>query len=170
MYPVGDGVRVCDAIRRTGDVPLIVVSAQSESATVIAALDAGADDYVTLPCNPHELRARAVAVLHRAARASPRSRPVLALGDGTLDLAARQVRLGGREVALRPREFALLVALARQAGAAVSRTWLLTEVWGFAGDANSRTVDMHVRTLRGRLAHAPLHIETVRGVGYRLVV
>ncbi len=169
MLPGMDGLEACRTIRRTSDVPIIMLTARSEDVDKIVGLEVGADDYVTKPFNPRELVARVKAVLRRYEAAASPERQVLMVGDVTIDLDRREVRIGDEFVEVRAKEFALLVALARRPGVVVPRDRLLNDVWGYEYSVDTRTVDVHISTLRDRLVRASARIETVWGVGYKLV-
>jgi two-component system, OmpR family, alkaline phosphatase synthesis response regulator PhoP len=169
MLPGMDGLEACRTIRRTSDVPIIMLTARSEDVDKIVGLEVGADDYVTKPFNPRELVARVKAVLRRYEAAASVERQVLTVGDLTVDLDRREVRVGDEFVEVRAKEFALLVALARRPGVVVPRDRLLNDVWGYEYSVDTRTVDVHISTLRDRLINASARIETVWGVGYKLV-
>src|SRR3954447_2236808 len=169
MLPGMDGLEACRTIRRTSDVPIIMLTARSEDVDKIVGLEVGADDYVTKPFNPRELVARVKAVLRRYETAASPERQVLTVGDVMIDLDRREVQIGDDFVELRAKEFALLVALARRPGVVVPRDRLLHDVCGYEYSVDTRTVDVHVSTLRDRLASANARIETVWGVGYKLV-
>jgi DNA-binding response OmpR family regulator len=169
MLPGMDGLEACRTIRRTSDVPIIMLTARSEDVDKIVGLEVGADDYVTKPFNPRELVARVKAVLRRYETTASPERQVLSVGDVTIDLDRREVRIGDDFVEVRAKEFALLVALARRPGVVVPRDRLLNDVWGYEYSVDTRTVDVHISTLRDRLANANARIETVWGVGYKLV-
>jgi len=162
--PDGDGLDVCRELRTRGDTPIIVVTARGEESDRVVGLELGADDYVVKPFGLRELIARIRAVTRRT---SGRAQPVLRAGELEVDERARLARLGERELELTPKEFDVLAALARDAGAAVSRRRLLEEVWETSWYGSSKTVDVHVAALRRKLGDAGL-IETVRGVGFRL--
>ena len=147
-------------------VPVVVLTARDEERDRIAGLETGADDYVTKPFSPRELVARVKAVLRRT-RAVPGAER-LSLGDVELSPAAREVRVAGVPVELTQREFDLLAYLAVRAGMVVSRDELLEAVWGFLSPGETRTVDVHVASLRRRLGQ-PERIRTVRGIGYKAV-
>lgn len=160
-----DGLDVCRRLRRGGDVPIIAVTARAEANQRIRGLRSGADDYVVKPYALGELLARIEAVLRRSSRReAPGAHTV---GDVVVDLAARSVSVAGREVRLTLKEFDLLAVLARAPGTVLSRDDLVMAVWQTAFDGASRTLDVHVATLRAKLDRPGL-IETVRGVGYRL--
>ncbi len=170
MLPDIDGFEVCRAIRRTSDVPIVMVTARDDTHDVVAGLEAGADDYLTKPFAPKELSARIRALLRRARSADPAS-PQLRFGD--LEIAPDQgvVRRGGAEVHLTKTEFKLLVELASSPGKVFSRENLLDKVWGYDYFADGRLVDVHVRRLRTKVEADPAnprHVVTVRGLGYKL--
>ncbi len=169
MLPGKDGFTVCKEMRAGGDeTPVIMLTARDDDIDKILGLELGADDYLTKPFNPRELTARVKAILRRAARAAaPAER--LHLGDLTLDPAAREVLVNGEPVPLRTREFDLLHVLARHRGQVLSREQLLQMAWGFDYYGQTRTVDVHVAQLRKKLASSAVRIETVTGVGYKLV-
>jgi len=169
MLPGMDGFEVCRAIRRTSNVPIIMLTARSEDVDKIVGLEMGADDYLTKPFNPRELVARVKAVLRRFEASSLTERQVMTVGNVTIDLDRREVKVGDVTADLRAKEFALLVALARRPGVVVTRERLLNEVWGYEYSVDTRTVDVHISTLRDRLANATARVETVWGVGYKLV-
>jgi DNA-binding response OmpR family regulator len=137
----------------------------------VRGFDLGADDYVTKPFGLAELLARVRALLRRHAAAEDSVATIYRFGGLVLDTAARRVTRRGRELSLRPKEFELLLALARRAGGVASRAQLMTEVWGYAADVVSRTLDTHIAMLRqkleGDVAH-PRVVLTVRSIGYRL--
>ena len=174
MLPELDGYRILEALRREGHtVPVLVLTARGDEADKVRGLETGADDYVTKPFALRELLARVAALLRRsAARASagPAS-AAIRFGDVELDPAIREVRRGGAPVALRPKEYDLLHALARREGRLAERAELLREVWGYHESVLSRTLDTHIGELRRKLEadpSAPRHILTVRKAGYRL--
>ncbi len=168
MLPRLDGFEVCRRLRRESDVPIIMLTARAEDVDKIVGLELGADDYLTKPFNPRELVARVKAGLRRVESGAARGQ-VIAVGDLSIDLARREVSIGGIPVALRTKEFDLLAALARDAGVVFSRDRLLESVWGYEFDVETRTVDVHINHLREKLAPSSVAIETVRGVGYKLV-
>jgi len=163
--PDGDGLQLCTRIRRLFSVPVIVVTARDDLSSRVQGLRGGADDYVVKPFALAELLARVEAVMRRAPPAR-RGGPVV-IGDLTIDVAARTVEVTGSPVSLTPKEFDLLAALARLPGCTIDRQRLLLDVWQSDYAALSRTLDVHIATLRAKLGRAEL-IETVRGVGYRL--
>jgi DNA-binding response OmpR family regulator len=165
--PDVDGFDLCRRLRGQGDVPILILTARDEEPDRIVGLELGADDYVTKPFSPRELVARVRAVLRRVDHA-PSDVQVIELGDLQLDLRSRTVSVGGVSVALRTLEFELLAELARNPGRVVSRDRLLDRVWGLTFAGGTRTVDMHVAQLRKKLGR-PEVIQTVRGVGYRIL-
>lgn len=173
MLPKMDGWQVCRTIRASSDVPIIMLTARSDDVDKIVGLEMGADDYVTKPFNPRELAARVKAVLRRVQASSesvePKEAP-LVLGDVHIDPAAREVRIKGHPVELRAKEFDLLWTLARHAGQVLSREQLLSQVWGYDFYGETRTVDVHIAHLRRHLKGSRVSIETVWGIGYKLVV
>ncbi|HET6286160.1 MAG TPA: response regulator transcription factor [Amycolatopsis sp.] len=163
-----DGVELCRRIRAESDVAVIVVSARGEVGDRILGLRAGADDYLVKPYDVDELLARVDAVRRRRGEREAASSPeVVRLGDVTVDLARHEVLVAGAPVALSRKEFQVFALLIRARGAVCPREQLLTRVWGHSGAAESRSLDVHVATLRTKLGR-PTLIETVRGVGYRL--
>ena len=175
MLPKPDGYQILRTIREEGiDTPVIVLTARGEEADKVRGLRLGADDYVTKPFGLMELLAR-VETIRRRIRLSTSPRPALAepieFDDVRIDPATRTVFKAGQPVALRPKEYDLLLALARRQGHVVSRFELLDEVWDYGSDVLSRTVDTHIGQLRLKLERwpaAPRHILTVRKHGYRL--
>lgn len=174
MLPDIDGWEVCREIRRTSDVPIIMLTAREGDEDKIVGLEIGADDYVTKPFVPRELVARVKAILRRARPPAPAQAPdeeVMDFGELTINPAKREVRLNGDPIQLRAKEYDLLVELARRPGVVFSREKLLQDVWGYDFYGDSGTIDVHVRRLRAKLnddSSNPKFIETVWGVGYRL--
>ena len=170
MLPDIDGFEVCRAIRRSSDVPIVMVTARDDTHDVVAGLEAGADDYLTKPFAPKELSARIRALLRRARTADPAS-PQLRFGDLEIIPDEGVVRRDGDEVHLTKTEFKLLVELAQNPGKVFSRETLLDKVWGYDYFADGRLVDVHVRRLRTKVENDPAnprHVVTVRGLGYKL--
>ena len=171
MLPDGSGFDVCRRIRAGSQTPIIMLTARGEEADRIIGLELGADDYVVKPFSAREVIARVRAVLRRARGAEPTSDDSLAIGDLELDVAARIVRLAGEEVELTRKEFELLELLLREAGNVVSRERLIDEVWDMNWFGSTKTLDVHVSSLRRKLGDDsadPRFIHTVRGVGFRL--
>lgn len=168
MMPNVDGWEVCRRVRKDRNTPIIVLTARTDDVDKIVGLELGADDYVTKPFNPRELVARVKAVLRRANDVGLTT-SVVEVGDLRIDEARREVAINGVEIKLRTKEFDLLLALSRQAGVVLSRDVLLSGVWGYDYFGESRTIDVHVTWLRSKIAESTVRIETVRGVGYKLV-
>jgi DNA-binding response OmpR family regulator len=170
MLPGLDGFDLCRELRRSSDVPIIMVTARSDSHDVVAGLEAGADDYVTKPFVPKELSARVRALLRRV-RVGEMAGQALRFGELEIQPDAGIVRRSGEEVSLTKTEFRLLSELAASAGRLLSREILLDRVWGYGYFGDGRLVDVHVRRLRQKIeedpAH-PRHLVTVRGLGYKL--
>jgi DNA-binding response OmpR family regulator len=164
MLPGIDGFEVCRRIG--GRRPVIILTARDEEADRVAGLELGADDYVTKPFSPRELTARVKAVLRRTEGTADTVTP-LACGPLSLDPAAREARVDGREIALTQREFDLLEYLLRHPGQVISRRRLLEQVWDYASMGETRTVEVHVAQVRRKLGRPEL-IRTVRGVGYKI--
>ncbi len=170
MLPKLDGFEVCRRLRgQDNPVPILMLTARDEDIDKIVGLELGADDYLTKPFNPRELVARIKAILRRGGRKSPEpSGPVL-LGDLSIDPIKREVRVNSQMMALRTQEFDLLITLAEQPGRVFSREQLLQLAWGFDYYGQTRTVDVHIAHLRRKLEASRVKIETVTGVGYKLV-
>lgn len=172
MLPGIDGFEVCRAIRRSSDVPIVMVTARADTHDVVAGLEAGADDYLTKPFAPKELSARIRALLRRA-RTSDVSSPHLRFGDLEIVPEEGVVRRNGRDVHLTKTEFRVLVELAQSPGRVFSREVLLERIWGYGYFGDGRLVDVHVRRLRTKVEADPAnprHVVTVRGLGYKLQV
>ena len=170
MLPKLDGFEVCRQLRAKDDpVAILMLTARDEDIDKILGLELGADDYLTKPFNPRELVARVKAVLRRERKTSADERPV-SLGDLIVDPARREVRLADRTLDLRTQEFDLLHTLAGQPGRVFTREQLLRQAWGFDFYGQTRTVDVHIAHLRKKLNGSSVKIETVTGVGYKLVV
>jgi two-component system response regulator MtrA len=168
MLPALDGYEVCREIRRESQVPIIMLSAKSDTVDIVVGLELGADDYVTKPFEMPELVARARAAVRRAAAAP--EEPVLARGELEIDPGAFAARRAGRELDLTATEFKLLLELARRPGQVFTRELLLDRVWNYDYLGDSRLVDVAVQRLRGKVEDDPKEprfIKTVRGVGYR---
>jgi two-component system alkaline phosphatase synthesis response regulator PhoP len=168
MLPGMDGFEVCRAIRREADTPVLMLTARTDDIDAIVGLELGADDYVTKPFNPRALVARVKAILRRTDGTVRLGRPI-EVGTLRIEPRRRDVSVGDRAVELRAREFDLLAALARDPGVVLSREALLEDVWGTDFVGETRTVDVHVSELRKKLGPDGPTIESVRGVGYRLI-
>jgi len=169
VLPDGDGTDVCRDLRTWSNAPVIVLSAVGEERQKIAALDAGADDYVTKPFSVDELLARLRAVLRRRA---PSQEPVIEIGELRIDVPERVVTVGGRRVRLSPHEFDLLRVLAQNRGKLLTHRTLLREVWGPAYQVEAHYIHVYVSQLRRKLEadpSSPRYLTTEPGAGYRLV-
>ncbi|PJJ70017.1 two-component system response regulator MtrA [Sediminihabitans luteus] len=167
MLPGKDGTEVCRLIRAESGVPIIMLTAKSDTVDVVLGLESGADDYVSKPFKPKELVARIKARLRRSDEPAPE---VLSIGDVEIDVPGHRVSRGGETISLTPLEFDLLVALARKPWQVFSREVLLEKVWGYRHAADTRLVNVHVQRLRSKIEHDPENPEivlTVRGVGYK---
>lgn len=171
MLPMLDGFEVCRRLRAKDDnVAIIMLTARDDDIDKIVGLELGADDYLTKPFNPRELVARVKAILRRDARASQPASVALHLGDLSIDPASREAQIDGNPLILRTKEFDLLLTLAEHRGRVLSREKLLELAWGFDFYGQTRTVDVHIAHLRKKMAASDLKIETVTGIGYKLVV
>jgi two-component system response regulator MtrA len=167
MLPGMDGIDVCRAIRLESGVPIVMLTAKSDTVDVVVGLESGADDYIVKPFKPKELVAR---IRARIRRHDDASSGALAIGDVAIDVVGHTVSRAGRVLALTPLEFDLLVCLARRPGQVFTREILLQEVWGYRHAADTRLVNVHVQRLRAKIEHDPERPEivlTVRGVGYK---
>jgi DNA-binding response OmpR family regulator len=164
--PDGDGMEVLRRLRRITATPVLVLTARDAERDVVRGLRLGADDYLVKPVRLRELLARVDAVVRRT-RAADGAADVVEIEDLRVDMAARRATVADREVTLTAKEFDILAALARRPGAAVSRQQLLDEVWGDAYLAVSRSLDVHLASLRSKLGRPGL-VSTIRGFGYRL--
>ena len=169
ILPDGDGVDVCRRLRAWSEMPILVLSAVGDEEQKVAALDAGADDYVTKPFGPRELVARLNAALRRAGGGA--DEPAIAVDGLEIDLSARTVRRDGRAVHLTPIEYDLLTVLARNRGRLITHRSLLTEVWGPGYADDTQVLRTHIANLRRKIepADGPRFIRTDPGVGYRFV-
>ncbi len=164
-----DGLDVTRSLRRSGDLPIIMLTARDDETDKLIGLELGADDYVTKPFSPRELVARVRAVLRR--RAGAGESETLRAGDLVLDLPRMRLTRGGEPVELTATEFALLAAMARQPGRVFTRSQLLDAIHGVAFESYERAIDAHVKNIRRKLEpspRAPRYLQTVYGVGYRL--
>jgi DNA-binding response OmpR family regulator len=168
MLPDIDGIEVCRRIRKTSDVPILMLTARDDDVDKIIGLEVGADDYLTKPFNPRELVARVKSILRRS---TPERRQLESVtirhGDLVVDAGRREVRVLDEEVQLAPKEFDLLWELLDHRGLVLTRDQLLERVWGYTFAGDTRTVDVHVRQLRRKLGDAS-PIVTVWGVGYKV--
>jgi DNA-binding response OmpR family regulator len=177
MLPGVDGLEICRRLRAevanpaVSHIPILILTARDEEIDKVVGLEVGADDYLTKPFSMHELLARVKALLRRAdMAATPRDAPArLESGDLVVEMGARRAVLGGSDLQLKPREFDLLAYFLRYPGQVLKRDRLLRNVWGYESAGDTRTVDVHVRWLRGKIEADPTNptrIQTVRGVGY----
>jgi two-component system, OmpR family, response regulator MtrA len=167
MLPGRDGIDVCRSIRAESGVPIVMLTAKTDTVDVVLGLESGADDYVVKPFKPKELVARVRTRLRRTDQASPET---LTIGDLQIDVAGHAVKRGGEPISLTPLEFDLLAALARKPWQVFTREVLLQEVWGYRHAADTRLVNVHVQRLRSKIEHDPERpqiVVTVRGVGYK---
>lgn len=167
MLPGMDGIQVCQQIRAESDVPVVMLTAKSDTADVVRGLEAGADDYVPKPFKPAELVARVKARLRPMDRGATQE---ITLGDIVIDVTGHTVTRGGEEIFLTPLEFDLLATLARSPHQVFSRDELLRDVWGYPHAADNRLVNVHVQRLRSKVERDPENPEvvlTVRGIGYK---
>jgi len=167
MLPGMSGLEVCRAIRAESGVPIVMLTAKSDTIDIVLGLESGADDYVVKPFKPKELVARVRARLRRTDDGLPEA---LAIGDVQIDVPGHKVVRDGEQIALTPLEFDLLVALARKPRQVFTREVLLEQVWGYRHAADTRLVNVHVQRLRAKVERDPEHPEvvlTVRGVGYK---
>jgi len=167
MLPGMNGIDVCRAIRAESGVPIVMLTAKSDTVDIVLGLESGADDYVVKPFKPKELVAR---IRARVRRTENEPAEQLTIGDVDIDVPAHQVTRQGERIALTPLEFDLLVALARKPRQVFTREVLLEQVWGYRHAADTRLVNVHVQRLRSKVEKDPEHPEvvlTVRGVGYK---
>jgi two-component system phosphate regulon response regulator PhoB len=170
MLPGLDGLELTRALKResqTSQVPILMLTAKGDEVDRIVGFELGADDYIAKPFSPREVVLRVKAVLRRLQPEVP-DEDELALGDIDLDVAGHRLCIAGEEVPLTATEFRLLKLLMERAGRVQTRGQLLSDVWGYAEDIDSRTVDTHIRRLRRKLGAEAQRVETVIGVGYRL--
>jgi len=171
MLPSLDGTEVCTRIRRSSSVPVIMLTAKDTELDKIVGLEIGADDYVTKPYSYRELLARLKAVLRRRRGTGPELEPVLVAGPVRMDVERHEVRVDGEVVAIPLREFELLELFLRNPGRVLTRSQIIERLWGPEYGGDTKTLDVHVKRLRGRIeadASKPVLITTVRGLGYRL--
>lgn len=167
MLPGMDGWEVCRHVRQESEVPIIMLTARDQDVDKIVGLELGADDYLTKPFNPRELVARVKAIFRRTIPTPKTQR--LTVGDVIVDMERREVTAANKPVALRTKEFDLLATLMQNPGIVLTRERLLEIAWGYDFAGETRTVDVHVAHLRKKLAGARTQIETISGVGYKLM-
>ena len=181
MLPGIDGFEVCRIVRRESSTPILMLTARSDEVDKVVGLEIGADDYMTKPFSLREFLARVKALLRRvrltqeemraaATAPTPTTPDILTFGDLTIDTRRHEVRRNGELLHLTPREFDLLLYLARHRGQVLTREQIVAAVWGWEADTDSRTLNVHIRWLREKIEPDPTHpvrLVTVRGVGYR---
>jgi DNA-binding response OmpR family regulator len=171
MLPLIDGFEVCRALRRDGDIPVLMLTARSTEDDVLLGLDLGADDYMTKPYSPRELMARIRTVLRRSGRTGRRDEPVVRAGGIAVDPVRHEVRCDGTPVECTPAEFEILLAMAAEPERVFSRRQLLERTRGFDRASTERAVDVHIMNLRRKIEadpRRPVRLLTVFGVGYKL--
>ena len=167
MLPSLDGIEVASQLRAESGVPIVMLTARTDTRDVVAGLEAGADDYVVKPFKPQELLAR---IRARLRRVDPGEEGQLQVGDVSIDVAGHEVTRGGNVIPLTPLEFDLLVALASKPSQVFDRESLLEQVWGYRHAGDTRLVNVHVQRLRSKIEKDPENpqiVVTVRGVGYK---
>ena len=167
MMPGRDGFDVCRSIRKDSEVPVLMLTARNEEVDKVVGLEIGADDYLTKPFSPRELAARVKAILRRTSTPSAR-RAVINLGKLQIDKQKREVSIDGKQITMRTKEFDLLSTMAENFEIVLTREQLLELVWGYEFYGETRTVDVHVQHVRQKITDSGLHVQTVRGVGYKL--
>ena len=171
MLPGEDGIELLKRLKaspKTRDIPVIMVTAKGAEYDKVKGLDLGADDYVTKPFGMMELISRIKAVLRRSQKSSNELQDIIKVGDIEIDTKKHEVTASGEIVNLTLKEYELLKRLMKNSNIVMTRDLLLEEIWGYDIDGETRTVDVHVRTLRQKLGKSGERIETVRGVGYRM--
>ncbi|MTI81642.1 MAG: response regulator transcription factor [Firmicutes bacterium] len=172
MMPEMDGIQVCQEIRKKSQVPIIMLTARNDEIDRVLGLEMGADDYIGKPFSPREFTARVKAVLRRSGQADKAEQTTINYPGITINMVTREVSILEQEIYLTPKEFELLVLMAKQPGRAFTREQLLENVWGIDYYGDLRTVDTHIKRLREKLKipNAPSYINTVWGVGYKFEV
>jgi two-component system alkaline phosphatase synthesis response regulator PhoP len=169
MLPDIDGFEVCRQIRKKSDIPILMLTARKEDVDKIVGLELGADDYLTKPFNPRELVARVKAILRRS-KSGLKSGEAIEVGNLRIDSARREATINSQPLKLRTKEFDLLATLAQNTGVVLTRDRLLEIVWETDYYGETRTVDIHINHLRDKLSGADATIETVRGIGYKMIL
>ena len=167
MMPELDGFSAAREIRKTQQVPMILLSARGEEYDKIHGFELGVDDYVVKPFSPRELMMRVGAVLRRSQQSQQEKHETVSIQGLTVDFTARRVQVEGENVDLSPKEYDLLFYMVKNRGVALTREKLITEVWGFDFYGDDRTLDTHIKLLRKQLGDYARYITTLRGVGYR---
>lgn len=167
MLPGLDGYSAVWEIRKTSDVPVIMLSARGEEYDRLHGFETGADDYVVKPFSPRELMMRVTAILRRSAKAQDKEREIYESEGIRVDFTARQVQVDGQTVEMTPKEYDLFFFLVRNRGVALTRETLIGKVWGYDFSGDDRTLDTHIKLLRKSLGSQSHRVVTLRGVGYR---
>ena len=167
MMPELDGFSACREIRKTSQVPMLMLSARGEEYDRIHGFELGVDDYVVKPFSPRELIMRVGAILKRSGSSADNGHETVCLGQLEVDFTARRVTIDGVEAELSPKEYDLLFYMVRNRGIALTREKLISEVWGYDFFGDDRTLDTHIKLLRKSLGAYADRITTLRGVGYR---
>jgi len=171
--PGVNGYDVLRTLRREERaIPIVLVTGRSDEVDRVLGFELGADDHICKPFSPREVVVRVKSILRRTGPPAAQPGPVLRFGRLEIDAGAREARVDGTDVRLKPREFALLMELAGNAGVALSRDWLLQRVWGFDFNGDERTIDVHVHRLRAKIEEPwrlPPLLRTVHGFGYKFV-
>ena len=173
MLPEISGLDICRSVRKTSDIPIIMVTAKDSEADRVAGLEIGADDYVIKPFSLRELLSRVRAVLRRTDMSkNEKSSQVIKVGNIEIDIGKYEAKVNDKQINLRPREFELLYALCENKGNLMSREQIFDEIWGYTFIGNSKTLDVHIQRIREKIEKNPKDpkkLITVRGVGYKLV-
>lgn len=167
MMPVMDGLEAMRTIRKTADVPILLLTAKGEEYDKVMGFDFGADDYVVKPFSPRELTARVRAMFKRMTPRAAAPETVYRFGELSVNFSAYEVRIGEQKLDLTPKEFELLCYFIKNKGVVLNRETLLNQIWGYQFAADTRTVDTHIKMLRNNLGSYRELIKTVWGVGYR---
>lgn len=170
MLPEVDGWEVCRRVRLDSNVPILMLTARDDDIDKIVGLEMGADDYLTKPFNPRELVARVKAILRRVKPADQGDAGARKLGNLVVDPTSREVTVNGKRIAIRTKEFDLLLTMMDHVNIVLSRDQLLDLVWGYEFYGQTRTVDVHIAHIREKIGGSGVSIETVWGMGYKLVV
>ena len=171
MLPEEDGLEILQKLRKkkeTKNIPIAMLTAKGSEYDVVKGLDGGADDYIPKPFRMMELVSRVKALLRRGGQEQPQDDEEYVLGELYVSKKRHLVKVKGEEVTLTMKEFELLLLFLSNTGIVFSRAQLLDKIWGYQFDGESRTVDVHIRTLRQKLKEAGRYIETVRGIGYKV--
>lgn len=173
MLPEISGLDICRSVRKTSDIPIIMVTAKDSEADRVAGLEIGADDYVIKPFSVRELLSRVRAVLRRTDMSkNEKSSQAIKVGNIEIDIGKYEAKVNDKQINLRPREFELLYALCENNGNLMSREQIFDEIWGYTFIGNSKTLDVHIQRIREKIEKNPKDpkkLITVRGVGYKLV-